>query len=134
MAERPSASNVILQLPTVKREMEKFIKFNEELALKVERVKEIPEIKNIKGPFKDRLTKQVNSILSTIAAILTGLRRFTSSAYQTKLEKFYSNVDLFFEDVQRAVLKKREEIEKKKAELEKMEKAFKEIKERAEKI
>jgi len=134
MADRPSATNVIMQLPIVKREMEKLIKFYEELALKVEKVKEVPEIKSIKGPFKDRLTKQVNNILGTITAILTSLRRFTSTTYQIKLENFNSQIDFFFENVQKAIEKKQEEIEKKKVELEKMQKVFREIKERSEKI
>jgi conjugal transfer/entry exclusion protein len=133
MAERGYTTQVSLQMENVKKEIKTLIKTYENLALQINRVEEVQEIKEDANLLKN-IQKRVKQIIDQIKIIEKKLKQLNDEFFDIKLENNNKAIDNFFEKVIQVIGVKRAQKQKEIAEkqksskvLEKVEEIFKKV-------
>lgn len=133
MAERGYTAQVSLQMENVKKEIKTLIKTYENLALQINKVEEVQEIKEDANLLKN-IQKRVKQIIDQIKIIEKKLKQLNDDFFDIKLENNNKAIDNFFEKVIQVIRVKRAQKQKEIAEkqkssivLEKVEEIFKKV-------
>jgi enoyl-[acyl-carrier-protein] reductase (NADH) len=133
MAERGYTAQVSLQMENVKKEIKTLIKTYENLALQINKVEEVQEIKEDANLLKN-IQKRVKQIIDQIKIIEKKLKQLNDDFFDIKLENNNKAIDNFFEKVIQVIRVKRTQKQKEIAEkqkssivLEKVEEIFKKV-------